>query len=221
MRDPFTWSFPADGRSGSRAGPPAVPILACTCRWVHAINVPGVANRRQHPHGTDFLSVPLHEFGHCFMARQWGATPTNTSLALGGLANVDAPTRPVPTSVTAGGPLVNLAICVISGLALVFAFEPRCWPPLNPLVWSSSHQLAPVQIFNDPLGRAPGTYFHLSPLVLLCHFFRVNWGQFLLNVLILGYPLDGGRCCRPPFGPSWVPSRPRCVPCFPGSSSRF
>src|SRR3954471_22856502 len=68
-----------------------------------------------------FGIVLLHEFGHCFASRMVGGDPREILIyPLGGLAFADAPRRPWATFVTvAGGPLVNVAICLVAWLALV------------------------------------------------------------------------------------------------------
>ena len=68
-----------------------------------------------------FISVLLHEFGHCFGCRMVGGRADDILMwPLGGLAFVDPPKRPWPSFVTtACGPLVNVILCVITGLAIV------------------------------------------------------------------------------------------------------
>src|SRR5215207_481582 len=62
-----------------------------------------------------FLVILLHEFGHCFAARWTGGEANEILMTpLGGLAMTMARRRPWPTFVTvAGGPLVNVLICLI------------------------------------------------------------------------------------------------------------
>src|SRR5947209_19260834 len=78
------------------------------------------------------LSVLLHEFGHCFAARSVDGDATEVLLwPLGGLATCDVPHTPRANLITAiGGPAVNLALCVATAGALLFA---GLVPPLNPL----------------------------------------------------------------------------------------
>lgn len=79
-----------------------------------------------------FGIILLHEFGHCFAARFVGGEAHEVIIwPLGGLAMVEVPHAPKPTFiVAAGGPLVNVIICVIcaAGLAVGHFF-----PNLNPL----------------------------------------------------------------------------------------
>src|SRR6476646_8427876 len=64
--------------------------------------------------------ILLHEFGHCFAARWVGGTAEDILMTpLGGLAMAMAPRRPWPTFVTvAGGPAVNVIICLLCGIGL-------------------------------------------------------------------------------------------------------
>ena len=65
-----------------------------------------------------FVSVLLHEFGHCFGARIMGGRGEEILMwPLGGLAFADPPRRPWPQLVTTvGGPLVNVVICLVTGV---------------------------------------------------------------------------------------------------------
>src|SRR5688572_11911965 len=78
-----------------------------------------------------FAIILLHEFGHCFAARWTGGSANEVMLTpLGGLAFTMARRRPWPTFVTvAGGPLVNVIICIVAGLALLAM---GIYVPLNP-----------------------------------------------------------------------------------------
>src|SRR5260221_14621489 len=70
--------------------------------------------------GALFGIILLHEFGHCFAARSGGGQADDILMwPLGGLSMAHAPRRPWPTFVTvAGGPLVNVLICLVCGLIL-------------------------------------------------------------------------------------------------------
>ena len=72
--------------------------------------------------GLLFLTVLLHEFGHCAGARYAEGDAQEILLwPLGGLAYVDVPHTPRANLITVlGGPAVNVLICVAAGLALVF-----------------------------------------------------------------------------------------------------
>src|ERR1700722_11507189 len=71
--------------------------------------------------GALFLIVLLHEFGHCFTARWVGGHAEDILMSpIGGLAFAHPPRRPLPTFLTvAGGPAVNVALCILAGIYLV------------------------------------------------------------------------------------------------------
>lgn len=79
-----------------------------------------------------FVSVLLHEFGHCFGARYMGGDAREILIwPLGGLAYVDVPHRPKALFVmVAAGPAVNVLICLACAGAIVSA---GFVPSLNPL----------------------------------------------------------------------------------------
>src|SRR3954469_15389972 len=87
----------------------------------------GMADRVQLVTGL-FAVVLLHEFGHCFAARWTGGSADEIVMTpLGGLAMTMARRRPWPTFVTvAGGPLVNVLICLVCGLILYLTIG--IWP---------------------------------------------------------------------------------------------
>src|SRR5262245_40954588 len=137
-----------------------------------------------------FLSVLLHEFGHCFAARSVNGDAQEVLLwPLGGLANCEVPHNPrAHLIMAAGGPAVNLVLAVSCALLLGLGWSLQ--PPWNP---------------GGYVPRYPDGMMHLkswsgefldfspySPPVLLTHFFWVNYVCLLLN-LLPGFPLDGGR----------------------------
>lgn len=123
-----------------------------------------------------FGIVLLHEFGHCFAAR-WVGGQANEILMwpLGGLAYADAPNRPWPQFVTAaGGPLVNVIICLMTaGLAWTIA-------PRHP------------HIQFNPLTREFDIPTLLTVSFYLWWIYTISWGLLLFNLLPI-FPLDGGR----------------------------
>ncbi len=124
-----------------------------------------------------FGSVLLHEFGHCFGARWVGGDANDILLwPLGGLAAANPPHRPWASFfTTACGPLVNLAICLITGAALSLAQHTAAvlpWLPRRNLL-----DFIPVHSFS---------YY-------LWWIFAVNYGLLLFNLLLVFYPFDGGR----------------------------
>ncbi len=122
-----------------------------------------------------FGVILLHEFGHCFAARSVGGRGDDVLLwPLGGLAFIDTPRRPWPSFVgTAGGPLVNVAICLICAVAL--RITNNTWIMGNPL----APFLASVNIDLN------GASFYLWWI------YSTSLSLFLFNLLPI-FPLDGG-----------------------------
>lgn len=198
MRDPFTWSLPLGRMFGVTVRMHVLFPLFILVMWLR------VAMDKDYPRGAGlemlilmallFVSVLLHELGHCFGARLMDGDADEVLLwPLGGLARCDVPNTPRAHFWTAAyGPLTNLLLCVIAGGVLaawgfVPSFDPRveqCWETL-------------LYNFND--GRIYGSEYAGGAarldygLVLVARFFWLNWFGFLLNVLIIGFPLDGGR----------------------------
>jgi Zn-dependent protease len=122
-----------------------------------------------------FGIILLHEFGHCFAARWTGGSAEEIMMTpLGGLAMTMARRRAWPTFATvAGGPLVNVAICVVAALALLLL---GVRVPLNPWgFWS---------------GRPDAEWLNVA--------FHIYWVYFLSYILLLFnmlpiFPLDGGQ----------------------------
>lgn len=221
MRDPFSWSFPLGRLFGIVIRVHVLfPILALAMIvristkpvggqsppdgiWLDALAVIGIL----------FLSVLLHEFGHCFAARSVeGDAQEILMWPLGGLAAVEVPHTWRANFITAaGGPAVNLLLCGLSaGILAALSFV----PPLNP--WSdpyrpSMYNWAAQTEIQHPrpwiVRPADGPESHERPTVkpaepegrtlthgeiFLARFFYVNWFLLLLN-LLPGFPLDGGR----------------------------
>jgi len=144
--------------------------------------------------GLMFLSILLHEFGHCFAARYMdGEADEILMWPLGGLAFA----RSLPHTWQAnfvfalGGPLVNVVLCLISGLVLYFVFEHV--PPLSPF-WSY------IRYRDNLPGVLPWTISEVAnpvteervAVILLMRLFWINWLLLLFN-LLPGIPFDGGR----------------------------
>jgi Zn-dependent protease len=132
-----------------------------------------------------FGIVLLHEFGHCFGARSVGGFAENILMwPLGGLAYAHAPMTPWAQFVAvASGPLVNLALCVISGAIVVWQTHASTLILLNP--------------FRGIL-LPPGDISWVGYVWVL---YQVNLLLLAFNVLPI-YPLDGGQlfqCLLWPF----------------------
>ncbi|MCI0652427.1 MAG: site-2 protease family protein [Planctomycetes bacterium] len=121
--------------------------------------------------GLLFSIVLLHEYGHCIAGiRAGGRAERIVIWPLGGLAYVDTPHDPRARFVTAaGGPLVNVAILLVSIPYILF--------------W----------------GGKWGSYFFGSPVYInvsvLDTLFAMNLDLLLFNLLPV-FPLDGGHLLR-------------------------
>jgi Zn-dependent protease len=197
MRDPLSWSFPL-GR-----------VFGITVRvhWLFPFVAFGLILRAAYKSpiagtwidasmlmGLLFLSVLLHEFGHCFAARGVDGDASDILLwPLGGLATVDVPhTSRANLLTTLGGPGVNLLLCLLCTLALLFLCEPGYRPHWNLFSpWSPFRNSEGALL----LTRLDGIQESVTHpwVMLLARLFFVNWFLFLLNVLLIGFPLDGGR----------------------------
>jgi Zn-dependent protease len=128
-----------------------------------------------------FLIVLLHEFGHCFTARWVGGSADDILMTpLGGLAFARPPRRPLPTFLTvAGGPAVNVLICLVTGGYLVAL---GYWLPINIFKWST--------YVGGGHGIVSVPYDALNFFILLV--FSTSWILLVFNLLPI-YPLDGGQ----------------------------
>lgn len=197
MRDPFSWSLPL-GRVFGITIRVHVLFVAVAAGLVlrhffhrESNEQPGVWLDVAMLMGLLFLSVLLHEFGHCAGARLADGDASEIILwPLGGLAAVEVPhTARANFITTIGGPLVNLALCVITA-AVLFQLEHvrppwiPTWYPYRTLEASS----VSLQTWHGDLKD-----FTSPATVVLARLFYVNWILFLLNVFVIGFPLDGGR----------------------------
>lgn len=123
-----------------------------------------------------FLIILLHEFGHCFASRAVGGHPEEILMwPLGGLAFSGSPHRPWARFVTvAGGPAVNVLICVVIGVTLYLVYGGVV--PINPF---GSFKL------DDELrvGYTP---------ILAYWVYNTSYMLLLFNLLPI-FPLDGGQ----------------------------
>lgn len=125
-----------------------------------------------------FGIILLHEFGHCFAARWMGGEADEILMTpLGGLAFAMAPRRPWPTFVTvAAGPAVNVLICLICGLGLLFTIGVF---PFGP--WQFG---AVYKDINDD------GWLTLASYLFWCY--STSYALLLFNLLPV-FPLDGGQ----------------------------
>jgi stage IV sporulation protein FB len=124
-----------------------------------------------------FAIILLHEFGHCFAARWMGGDADEILMTpLGGLALAMAPRNWWGTFVTvAGGPLVNVLICLVCGLGIYFL--------------SHDVLLTPGSIGHHFHNVAHGWFQLYNYLYWI---FVVSYFLLIFN-LIPVYPLDGGQ----------------------------
>jgi Zn-dependent protease len=197
MRDPFSWSFPIGRLFGITIRIHILfPVVALGLVLRVAFQkdvIPGTWIDAAMVVGLLFFSVLLHEFGHCFGARLVDGDAQEVLLwPLGGLAAVDVPhTARANFITTAMGPAVNLLLCIISALLLLMAIDPALqptWTPFTYMYRSSADGMMPLIGWDGKTHEVTG----LGALVLI-RLFWVNWVLFLLNVVLIGFPLDGGR----------------------------
>jgi stage IV sporulation protein FB len=125
-----------------------------------------------------FGSVLLHEFGHCFAARWVGGRGDDIMMwPLGGLASVEPPPRPWPSFIsTAGGPAVNLLLCVLTGTAIAILNRSADAIPWFPFQFG----------LRSYIPHDLTTYY-------IWWVFLVNYALLVFNLLLVFYPFDGGR----------------------------
>jgi Zn-dependent protease len=195
MHDPFAWSFPFGRLFGINIRIhilfPFVAIgmvlraafddKAVSGSWIDAAIVVGLL----------FFSVLLHEFGHCFAARSVNGDAQEVLLwPLGGLANCEVPHTPRAHLVTAmGGPAVNLVLAILCVLVLWLGWSLQPHWSLKGYMGRFPDGIVYLTSWSGDLGR----FSPYSLPVLLTHFFWVNYISFLLNIVLVGFPMDGGR----------------------------
>ena len=132
-----------------------------------------------------FAIILLHEFGHCFAARAVGGQAHHILMwPLGGLAYTSPPMRPWPRFITvAGGPLVNVALCLISAGLLSVMSRGQVSLPLNPLL-----------PFGAPVNMDAESWYLIQSMPVVQWLFWIystSWMLLVFNLLPI-YPLDGG-----------------------------
>jgi Zn-dependent protease len=186
MRDPLTWSFPIGRFFGI-----TVRVHLLFLFFTIGMVARGLTAKENYAlealamQAILFISVLLHEFGHCFAARQVDGDASEILMwPLGGLASVDVPNTWRANLITVvGGPLVNVILCVASTSALaVYGLV----PPINPL-WDPIPSEQVLRSFGG------GTIELNAVALFFARLFWVNWILFWFNILLVGFPLDGGR----------------------------
>ena len=218
MRDPMNWSFPIGRAFGINIRVHVMlPLLALALVLRATAKDSGVGlGEASIVMLLMFLSILLHEFGHCFAARRVDGDASEVLLwPLGGLAYCDLPHKPVAHLVCAiGGPAVNFLLCVLAGGALAFSslappvnpfdspYQPRLWHWRDGVyhVTAPSHPAAPVEppaethatARIEPAARVAQPATLAAWQVIAAQLFWLNWVGLMLT-LLPGFPLDGGR----------------------------
>jgi len=124
-----------------------------------------------------FVSVLLHEFGHCLACRRMGGEADDILMwPLGGLAYCAPPRRPWPEFVTVvWGPMVNLILAAAAFVILTVMYGWRDTVSFNPF-----NPWMPIY--------APNLAVELVELVYV-----INYVLLLFNLALVFYPFDGGR----------------------------
>jgi Zn-dependent protease len=199
MNGPLTWSFPVGRVAGVLIRIhliyPIVFVAMVYRGWQDGY--PGAALWMQ---VLLFVSVLLHEFGHCFGARYVEGEASEILMwPLGGLASVDVPHNARAHFImTLAGPLVNF---VLFAVCAVLLFAGGVLPPISPF-WEWTHLAHDgVDLIQWHTGNM--ALIDNVALVSLARLFWVNWLLFWFNVLILGYPLDGGQLLQAALWPRY------------------
>ena len=197
MRDVISWSFPMGQLFGIAIRVhfvlPLVVIGLVGRQYMNKDAVPGSWEDVLILMVLMFLSILVHEFGHCFAARYMDGEADEVLLwPLGGLAFCRSlPHTPLAHFIFAlGGPLVNIALFMSAGLLLVFVFDLP--PPLNPFAYlmrSEPHVMVIKLTTWDGQSVAVTNVF----AILLVWLFWGNWILTLFNLVLVGHPFDSGR----------------------------
>ena len=134
--------------------------------------------------GVLFISVAIHELGHCFATHRLGGQVTEVVLGpWGGMQPSDVPGGPPSRLIVAlSGPLANLTVCFVTGLLLLVLPGHVSFSELFTLL----SPIAPA----DLTGVENGIWMGALKLT-----FWVNWLLILIN-LLPAFPLDGGYALK-------------------------
>src|SRR5262249_37562160 len=139
--------------------------------------------------GLLFLSVLVHELGHCLAARYVEGDAHEILLwPLGGLAPLEVPHRPSAHFIAAAaGPLISLLVALAAAVAMLgFNGDLNLSPPWNPF-WApfrtgTAEELVFAKLFTwNGTDASPG---QMGAVVLCARLFWVNWILFLANTVI-------------------------------------
>lgn len=143
--------------------------------------------------GLLFVAVLLHELGHCLGARLVDGDAHEMLLwPLGGLANVEVPpTARANFLMVVAGPLANFILAMLAALMLGLFSDPSLRPPIDPLWYP--HRVTPEGAISLTTWTGQAVESLNLGVLILARFFWINWILFLLNVVLVGFPMDGGR----------------------------
>jgi stage IV sporulation protein FB len=192
MRDPFTWSLPLGRLFGITIRVHVLFFIFIIVMWLKKLGPdsrPGEALAMLTLLGLLFVSVLLHEFGHCFAARYVDGEANEVLLwPLGGLARCEVPHSPWAHFVmAAGGPLVNLLLCGAAGVVLLVGSYQPSFNPLPEQAWNTL-------LYNFEDGKLYGSEWAVRAGMKCLEL-------PLLNVVLCGFPLDGGRMLQAALWP--------------------
>lgn len=208
MRDPLMWSFPIGRLFGISVRVHILFPIICLCLILRVL----LQDEPALPAGTWidmamvlgllFFTVVLHELGHCIAADRVGGDADEIFLwPLGGLTPCDVPHNPRAHFLTAaGGPLVNLLVCLGCALALAFLLDASYRPTWNPLWKPLRNGEGQLFLVRWDGVEVPIPVDHLVH-VALARLFWVSWIMFLLNIVLIGFPWDGGRLLQSALWP--------------------
>lgn len=205
MRDPFSWSFPLGQLFGITVRIHVLLPVVMIGLIMRAAFTEGVILNTWIDvtmlMGMLVVAVLLHEFGHCFAARRMDGEANEVLLwPLGGLARCEIPHTPrAHFVVAAAGPLVNVLLCLACGVALAF-LDHAYRPPFNPFWYPYRSNAAGDMTLWTWSGNAE---LATLPAIILARFFFINWVLFLLNMVLVGFPLDAGRMLQSALWPSF------------------
>jgi Zn-dependent protease len=218
MHDPFAWAFSVGRLFGitirihvlfpfvvlgmilhaALYKPPSGPVFP-EGAWIDVTIVMAIL----------FVSILFHEFGHCFAARAVQGDAQEVLLwPLGGLANVEIPHRPRAHFLTAAaGPAVNVVLAVVCALLLLVVSDRAYQPPWNPLPSGFPARFTlpdgSLKVALTPWrGGEPALLSPYSLPVWLVRICWLNYFLFLMNIILVGFPMDAGRMLQAALWPS-------------------